>query len=203
MFISFHNRTHMWNINTPPKDSGPPRFPLHTWGSTGTCLNVFTWTSPHKEPHPPSPGPAGGKYYQQWSPFRLSNHRTRTRIPNAILFIHPNDAWHKNANSLTGTPRLTIICPHRPGGWPSIERPSYYRPQRSWAKVIFSETCVKDSVHRGGVCLVLGGCLQIFRGEGVCQIFGGCLSAFSEGGLQFFGGSPNFRGGSPNFRRYG
>ena len=30
----------------------------------------------------------------------------------------------------------------------------YYRPQRSWAKVIFSQACVKNSVHRGG-----GGCL--------------------------------------------
>ena len=25
-----------------------------------------------------------------------------------------------------------------------------YRPQRSWAKVIFSQACVKNSVHRGG-----------------------------------------------------
>ena len=29
----------------------------------------------------------------------------------------------------------------------------YYRPQRSWAKVIFSQACVKNSVHRGGGCL--------------------------------------------------
>ena len=28
------------------------------------------------------------------------------------------------------------------------------RPQRSWAKVIFSQACVKNSIHRGG-----GGCL--------------------------------------------
>ena len=28
-----------------------------------------------------------------------------------------------------------------------------YRPQRSWAKVIFSQACVKNSVHGGGVCL--------------------------------------------------
>ena len=26
----------------------------------------------------------------------------------------------------------------------------FYRPQRSWAKVIFSQACVKNSVHRGG-----------------------------------------------------
>ena len=30
----------------------------------------------------------------------------------------------------------------------------YYRQQRSWAKVIFSQACVKNSVHRGE-----GGCL--------------------------------------------
>ena len=28
-----------------------------------------------------------------------------------------------------------------------------YRPQPSWAKVIFSQACVKNSVHRGGGCL--------------------------------------------------
>ena len=27
----------------------------------------------------------------------------------------------------------------------------FYRPQRSWGKVIFSEACVKNSVHGGGV----------------------------------------------------
>ena len=27
---------------------------------------------------------------------------------------------------------------------------NFYRPQRSWAKVIFSQACVKNSVHRGG-----------------------------------------------------
>ena len=27
----------------------------------------------------------------------------------------------------------------------------YYRPQRSWGKVIVSEACVKNSVHRGGM----------------------------------------------------
>ena len=29
-------------------------------------------------------------------------------------------------------------------------RPSFYRPQRSWGKVIFSVACVKNSVHMGG-----------------------------------------------------
>ena len=31
-----------------------------------------------------------------------------------------------------------------------VIRQAYYRPQRSWGKVIFSEACVKNSVHRGG-----------------------------------------------------
>ena len=33
----------------------------------------------------------------------------------------------------------------------------YYRPQRSWGKVIFSEACVKNSVHGGGGACVVGG----------------------------------------------
>ena len=33
----------------------------------------------------------------------------------------------------------------------------YYRPQQSWGKVIFSEVCVKNSVHRGrGACMAGG-----------------------------------------------
>ena len=35
---------------------------------------------------------------------------------------------------------------------------SFYRPQRIWGKVIFSEACVKNSVHRGGACMA-GGCV--------------------------------------------
>ena len=44
-----------------------------------------------------------------------------------------------------------------------------YRPQRSWGKVIFSEACVNNSVHRG-VCMVARG--------GVCGCsWGACLVA--------------------------
>ena len=40
------------------------------------------------------------------------------------------------------------------GGHEGPPGPNYYRLQRSWAKVIFSQACVKNSVHRGeGVCL--------------------------------------------------
>ena len=31
----------------------------------------------------------------------------------------------------------------------SMRSQYFYRPQRSWAKVIFSQACVKNSVHRG------------------------------------------------------
>ena len=34
---------------------------------------------------------------------------------------------------------------------------SFYYPQRSWGKVIFSEACVKNSVHRGGSLLLHAG----------------------------------------------
>ena len=40
-----------------------------------------------------------------------------------------------------------------------------YRPQRSWGKVIFSEGCVKNSVH-GGACMVGGHTWQgVVRGR--------------------------------------
>ena len=31
---------------------------------------------------------------------------------------------------------------------------TYYRPQRSWGKVIFSEACVKNSVHIWEQCML-------------------------------------------------
>ena len=34
-----------------------------------------------------------------------------------------------------------------------------YRPQRSCGKVIFSQTCVKNSVHEGEACVVRGACM--------------------------------------------
>ena len=43
---------------------------------------------------------------------------------------------------------------------------SCYRPQRSWSKVIFSEVCVYNSVHRGGG---MHGC-----SGGMCGCSGGC-----------------------------
>ena len=62
---------------------------------------------------------------------------------------------------------------------------AFYRPQRSWGKVIFSEACVKNSVHSGrggmhgrGVCMVgacmAGGCIVGGHAwQGVCGRGGG------------------------------
>ena len=65
---------------------------------------------------------------------------------------------------------------------------SCYRPQRSWGKVIFSEACVNNSVHGGGmrgcswgVCMVAPGGAQWVGGgrqggQGACMVaLGGCV----------------------------
>ena len=44
---------------------------------------------------------------------------------------------------------------------------SFYRSQRSWGKVIFSEACVKNSVHSGGACMAGG-----MHGRGACMAGG-------------------------------
>ena len=57
---------------------------------------------------------------------------------------------------------------------------NYYRPQRSWGKVIFSETCVKNSVHRGGMhgkgghAWPRGACQGGMHGMGACMAGGVC-----------------------------
>ena len=55
-----------------------------------------------------------------------------------------------------------------------------YRPQRSWGKVIFSETCVNNSVHRGG-----GGHAWLHRGVCVVLFWGG-VRGFILGGMHGF-----------------
>ena len=52
----------------------------------------------------------------------------------------------------------------------------FYRPQRSWGQVIFSEACVKNSVHRGVGCLGPGP--GEVRGSG----WGG-VQAHTQGGV--------------------
>ena len=55
----------------------------------------------------------------------------------------------------------------------------FYRPQRSWGKVIYSEVCVKNSVHRGDM-----------HGRGVCMVGGACMvgEACMVGGHAWLGG---------------
>ena len=59
----------------------------------------------------------------------------------------------------------------------------YYRRQRSWGKVIFSEACVKNSVHREGWCLGpdSGGMLGVWPG-GVKAHTGGVVGGSGQGG---------------------
>ena len=77
-----------------------------------------------------------------------------------------------------------------------------YRPQRSWGKVIFSEACVKNSVHRGrpqahthgGGCVVwVGGSKGPHPGGRLGGLAGGRLQAHTQGvsrSTRGGGGSP-------------
>ena len=47
----------------------------------------------------------------------------------------------------------------------------FYRPQRSWGKVIFSEACVKNSVYREGGHAWQG----VVHGRGACMAGGACM----------------------------
>ena len=59
---------------------------------------------------------------------------------------------------------------------------NYYHPQRSRGKVIFSEVCAKNSVHRG-VC-VAGG----HGWQGACMVGGMCGRGHAwQGGQAFWG----------------
>ena len=66
--------------------------------------------------------------------------------------------------------------------------PFCYRPQRSWGKVIFSEACVKNSVHSGGVHgRGGGGHVRWLCGGGACVVVGehawqGCVLGGMHGG---------------------
>ena len=61
------------------------------------------------------------------------------------------------------------------------------RLQRSWGKVIFSEVCVNNSVHRGGMHGCLGGaCMVALGGHGF--IWGACVVLFGGPCMVLFGG---------------
>ena len=74
---------------------------------------------------------------------------------------------------------------------------NYYRPQRSWAKVISSQASVCPQGGSGGLVLGGGGS---GRGRGLV-LGGGCVVCLGgwwsvQGGLQFFGKLQFFWGGS-------
>ena len=63
----------------------------------------------------------------------------------------------------------------------------YYRPQRSWGKVIFSEACVNNSVHGGCAWLARGACMVLFGGGCAWFYLGGaCVVLFSGGHAWFY-----------------
>ena len=70
----------------------------------------------------------------------------KVRLSQPLLILHIVN-W-KNSNiarkSLTQNVIVQPFCPAKYIG--------FHRPQRSWGKVIFSEACVKNSIH-GGDCL--------------------------------------------------
>ena len=69
----------------------------------------------------------------------------------------------------------------------------YYRPQRSWGKLIFSEACVNNSVHRGGVCVVAQGGHAWFYSGGMCGfIRGACMVLFGGQHGFIWGGMRGF-----------
>ena len=65
-----------------------------------------------------------------------------------------------------------------------------YLPQRSWGKVIFSEACVNNSVHRGGMHDCSGGACVVFI-WGACMVFiwGGMCGFYLGGHAWFYSGA--------------
>ena len=62
------------------------------------------------------------------------------------------------------------------------------RPQRSWGKVIFSEACVNNSVHRGGHAWLHWGGMHGYTGEGHAWFYlgGGACVILIGGGMRGF-----------------
>ena len=65
---------------------------------------------------------------------------------------------HLDAIISSDSPLLQHLLTSR---WPALHLShfDFYRPQRSWGKVIFSEVCVKNSVHKGGHVWQGGPCM--------------------------------------------
>ena len=97
-----------------------------------------------------------------------SNHDTllyRDTCSFLLLMASGGHQWRPvQTCSLQPLPQLVLTCggywsmySHVSGRYASYKNafllPIYYRPQWSCSKVIFSEACVKKSVHRGRGCL--------------------------------------------------
>ena len=67
----------------------------------------------------------------------------------------PISDWYQFSPQLSGASCDLSKHPPADGINIRLQLISCYRPQRSWGKVIFSEACVKNSVHKGG-CLPHG-----------------------------------------------
>ena len=65
----------------------------------------------------------------------------------------------------------------------------FYRPQRSWGKVIFSEACVNNSVHRGGACMVAPGGMHGCTGGGRVWLHWGGHAWLHWGDAWFYSGA--------------
>ena len=75
-------------------------------------------------------------------------------------YRQPTKLWEGNV--------FTGVCHSVHRGWGNTYSAGIhtcYCPQRSWGKVIFSEACVKNSVHGGGACMTRGG----MCGRGACM----------------------------------
>ena len=121
-----------------------------------------------------------------------------------VLYTQSPPVKSLRSQVLTDRKGSSSGCSGRVGGWGGIEKHEiyavvfsshFYRPQRSWGKVIFSEAWVKSSVHKGGgVWLervvrgrrgVCGGC---GCGRGACMV-GACVAGgMHDRGCKWQGG---------------
>ena len=140
-----------WELGTPPSPDMRPRYPTSDISShhrihIQTCsLDIIA-----QSPIPPPP---------QWLG------QTGDMHPRWVLFccICVNKSTNTVSVKLTGR---KMRCRQKAFDYFAQY---YYHPQRSWGKVIFSEACVKNSVHRWethgrgrtwqGTCMAGGACM--------------------------------------------
>ena len=117
-----------------------PLVPIHYYRPQRSCEGyVFTSVCLSTGGGSTWPGTPPGTRYTPWNQVHPPDH------------VHPPDQ--------VPPPRYGYCCGRYASYWNAFlfgqsiwTQSDYYHPQRSWAKVIFSEACVNNSVHRG-VCL--------------------------------------------------